>query len=80
MAVKAPERSEMVTELLERIGEAVGQKAQVSTIFGEPRRASTRDGDSGRKGTLRVRWRCGSWCPGRARRRLWREAEAAVRS
>jgi hypothetical protein len=33
MAVKAPERSEMVTELLERIGEAVGQKAQVSTIF-----------------------------------------------
>ena len=36
MAVKAPERSEMVTELLERIGEAVGQKAQVSTIFGEP--------------------------------------------
>jgi uncharacterized spore protein YtfJ len=36
MAVKAPERSEMVTELLERIGEAVGQRAQVSTIFGEP--------------------------------------------
>jgi uncharacterized spore protein YtfJ len=36
MAVKTPERSEMVTVLLERIGEAVGQKAQVSTIFGEP--------------------------------------------
>jgi uncharacterized spore protein YtfJ len=36
MAVKTPERSEMVTELLERIGEAVGQKAQVSTIFGGP--------------------------------------------
>ncbi len=36
MAVKATGRSEMVTELLERIGEAVGQRAQVSTIFGEP--------------------------------------------
>jgi uncharacterized spore protein YtfJ len=36
MAVKSTERSEMVTELLERIGETVGQKAQVSTIFGEP--------------------------------------------
>ena len=36
MAVSAPERSEMVTELLERIGHAVGDKAQVSTIFGEP--------------------------------------------
>ena len=36
MAVKTPERSEMVTELLERIGEAVGGKAQVSTVFGEP--------------------------------------------
>ena len=36
MPVKTPERSEMVTVLLERIGEAVGQKAQVSTIFGEP--------------------------------------------
>ena len=35
MAVKRPERSEMVTELLERIGEAVGGKAQVSTVFGE---------------------------------------------
>jgi uncharacterized spore protein YtfJ len=36
MAVKVPARSEMVTELLDRIGAAVGQKAQVSTIFGEP--------------------------------------------
>jgi uncharacterized spore protein YtfJ len=36
MAGSATERSEMVTELLERIGEAVGQRAQVSTIFGEP--------------------------------------------
>ncbi len=36
MAVSGPERSEMVTELLERIGQAVGEKAQVSTIFGEP--------------------------------------------
>jgi uncharacterized spore protein YtfJ len=26
----------LVNELLERIGETVGQKAQVSTIFGEP--------------------------------------------
>lgn len=36
MAVKASERSEMVTELLERIGAAVGERAQVSTVFGEP--------------------------------------------
>lgn len=36
MAVETRERSEMVTELLERIGQAVGQKADVSTIFGEP--------------------------------------------
>jgi uncharacterized spore protein YtfJ len=36
MAVTAPARSEMVTELLERIGAAVGEKAHVSTIFGEP--------------------------------------------
>jgi uncharacterized spore protein YtfJ len=36
MAGSATERSEMVTELLERIGETVGQRAQVSTIFGEP--------------------------------------------
>jgi uncharacterized spore protein YtfJ len=36
MAVETHERSQLVTELLERIGETVGQKAQVSTIFGEP--------------------------------------------
>src|SRR6476661_6809083 len=36
MAGAATERSAMVTELLERIGETVGQRAQVSTIFGEP--------------------------------------------
>ena len=36
MAVSETRRSEMVTELLERIGETVGQTAQVSTIFGEP--------------------------------------------
>jgi uncharacterized spore protein YtfJ len=36
MAVSATERSEMVTELLERIGETVGRRAQVSTIFGDP--------------------------------------------
>ena len=36
MAGTATERSEMVTELLGRIGETVGQRAQVSTIFGEP--------------------------------------------
>jgi uncharacterized spore protein YtfJ len=36
MAVSPRERSEMVTELLERIGETVGERAQVSTIFGEP--------------------------------------------
>jgi len=36
MAVSETRRSEMVTELLERIGETVGQRAQVSTIFGEP--------------------------------------------
>jgi len=36
MAVETRERSPMVTELLERIGRAVGQKADVSTVFGEP--------------------------------------------
>jgi uncharacterized spore protein YtfJ len=35
MAVAAQERSELVNELLERIGQTVGQRAQVSTIFGE---------------------------------------------
>jgi uncharacterized spore protein YtfJ len=36
MAVAAQERSELVNELLERIGQTVGERAQVSTIFGEP--------------------------------------------
>src|SRR5919197_369653 len=36
MAVEAEERSQMVNELLERIGKAVGERAQVSAIFGEP--------------------------------------------
>jgi uncharacterized spore protein YtfJ len=36
VTVEAQERSQLVNELLERIGQAVGQKAQVSTIFGEP--------------------------------------------
>jgi len=36
MATETTERSEMATELLERIGETVGQKAQVATIFGDP--------------------------------------------
>ena len=36
MAVGAEERSQLVNELLERVGQAVGQRAQVSTIFGEP--------------------------------------------
>jgi uncharacterized spore protein YtfJ len=36
MAVEAQERTELVNTLLERIGETVGQRAQVSTIFGEP--------------------------------------------
>jgi uncharacterized spore protein YtfJ len=36
MAVDADERTQLVNELLERIGETVGQRAQASTIFGEP--------------------------------------------
>lgn len=36
MAVAAQERSELVNELLERIGQTVGEKAQAATIFGEP--------------------------------------------
>jgi|SRR5262245_28411470 len=36
MAVDTQERGEMVNALLERIGDKVGQKADVSTIFGEP--------------------------------------------
>jgi uncharacterized spore protein YtfJ len=36
MAVESRERSQLVNELLERIGETVGRKADASTIFGEP--------------------------------------------
>jgi uncharacterized spore protein YtfJ len=36
MSVETHERSQLVNELLERIGETVGNRAQVSTIFGEP--------------------------------------------
>jgi uncharacterized spore protein YtfJ len=36
MAVETQEGSQLVNELLERIGETVGRKADVSTIFGEP--------------------------------------------
>jgi uncharacterized spore protein YtfJ len=36
MAVEAQERSQLVNELLERIGQTVGERAQASTIFGEP--------------------------------------------
>ena len=36
MAAEIQERSQLVNELLERIGETVGRRADVSTIFGEP--------------------------------------------
>jgi uncharacterized spore protein YtfJ len=36
MAVEAQERADLVNALLERIGGTVGERAQVSTIFGEP--------------------------------------------
>ena len=36
MAIEVQERSRLVEDLLERIGEAVGQRAQVSAVFGEP--------------------------------------------
>jgi len=36
MPVEASERSELVDELLERIGESVGKRADASTVFGEP--------------------------------------------
>jgi uncharacterized spore protein YtfJ len=36
MAIEAQRRTELVDELLDRIGQTVGQKAQVSTVFGEP--------------------------------------------
>jgi hypothetical protein len=36
MPVEAQERSELVNQLLERIGQTVGQRAQVSAVFGQP--------------------------------------------
>ena len=36
MPIEAQSRTELVDELLDRIGQTVGQKAQVSTGFGEP--------------------------------------------
>ena len=36
MSVEVRERSQLVNELLERIGQAVGQRAQVSAVFGDP--------------------------------------------
>ena len=36
MSVEAQERSQLVNELLERIGETVGRRAQVSAVFGDP--------------------------------------------
>jgi uncharacterized spore protein YtfJ len=35
MAVDAQERSELANELLGRIGQALGQRAQAGTVFGE---------------------------------------------
>jgi uncharacterized spore protein YtfJ len=36
MAVEEQKRTQLVNELLERIGQTVGQRAQVATVFGEP--------------------------------------------
>jgi uncharacterized spore protein YtfJ len=36
MATQARERPQLVDELLERIGQTVGDKAKVSTVFGDP--------------------------------------------
>ena len=36
MDVEAGQQSHIVDELLERIGQTVGQRAQVSAVFGEP--------------------------------------------
>jgi uncharacterized spore protein YtfJ len=36
MSVSIDERSQLVNELLERIGQTVGERAQASAIFGEP--------------------------------------------
>src|SRR5215475_13762629 len=36
MPVEAQEGSQMVNQLLDQIGQSVGKRAQVSTVFGEP--------------------------------------------
>jgi uncharacterized spore protein YtfJ len=36
MTAEAQERTELVNDLLDRIGQAVGERAQVSAVFGEP--------------------------------------------
>jgi uncharacterized spore protein YtfJ len=36
MATQTQERPQLVDELLERIGQTVGDKAKVSTVFGDP--------------------------------------------
>ena len=36
MSVEAQEGSQLVNELLDQIGQSVGKRAQVSTVFGEP--------------------------------------------
>ena len=36
MPVEAREGSQLVNELLDQIGQSVGKRAQVSTVFGEP--------------------------------------------
>jgi uncharacterized spore protein YtfJ len=36
MPVEAREQSQLVNELLEQVGQTVGQRAQVSAVFGEP--------------------------------------------
>src|SRR5262245_60558931 len=36
MTAETQGRSELVNELLERVGEAVGRRAQASAVFGEP--------------------------------------------
>jgi uncharacterized spore protein YtfJ len=36
MQVEAGVRSQLVDELLDRVGQAVGQRAQVSSVFGDP--------------------------------------------
>src|SRR5262249_21676308 len=36
MPVEAQEGSQLVNELLDQIGQSVGKRAQVSTVFGEP--------------------------------------------